>query len=119
MRKHLELLSPERSTQAAFLLFLVTSPAYGVCRFNHFWCHGHYGLADNATPIEYVTDGLLIVGFVLSVLLAFRSDISFRYVFLYGLGIGLVCYSAPNILVCGVYVALLLFAVGCLLGWIC
>jgi hypothetical protein len=122
MKRILEFLSPDRATRIAFLSFLVASPAYFICRSNHFCMAGHLQHSDDYTPLAYLTDGFWVIGFVCSIILAFRSDVTFRYVFMFALGVAFLCFADPRgiggLLQIPVHVALGLFAIACLLGWI-
>ena len=118
----MKLLSPDRATRIAFLSFLAASPAYYNCRSRHFCMAGHLQHADDYTPFAYLTDAMWIIGFVCSIILAFRSDVTFRYVFVFALGVTFLFFADPHgigeILRLPVHIALCLFAVACLLGWI-
>jgi len=82
---------------------------------------GHLQHPDDFTPVAYVTDALWFVGFLCSIVLAFRSDITFRYVFVFALGVGFLFIADPRgiseILRIPVHAALCLFAIACLIGW--
>ena len=122
MNRIVHIFSPNRATLISFFSFLISSPAYDYCRLQHYnWSTA--GLLQHVVdPDEVVlsrlVDGVWICGFTCSVAAAFLSDISFRYVFVYALGVGLLSCCGPNILVIPVQCALSLFALACLKGWI-
>ncbi len=61
-------------------------------------------------------------GFIISVVLAFRSEVTFRYAFIFALGVGFLFISDPRavlgILEIPVQIVLCLFSIACLIGWI-
>jgi hypothetical protein len=122
MKRILKFLSPDRATQIAFLSFLAASPAYHICRSKHFCMAGHLQHFDGYTSLAYLTDGLWIFGFLCSIVLAFRSDVTFRYVFLFALGVGFLFFADPRgiggILQIPIHVSLGLFAIAGLLRWL-
>ncbi len=122
MKRILEFLSPDRATTGAFLSFLLASPAYYICRTRHFCIAGHLQHPDDFTPLACVTDGFWSIGFLCAMVLAFRSDVTFRFVFVFALGVGFLFLANPlgigGVLWLPVLVALCLFAIACLMGWI-
>lgn len=122
MKRLLEFLNPTRATQLGFLLFLVASPAYYICRSNHFSMAGHLQHSGDLTSLAVLTDGLWTIGFLTSSVLAFRSEISFRYVFVFALGVAFLFFGDPRgvgaILQIPVHIALCVFSIACLIGWI-
>ena len=115
-------LNSDRATRIAFLSFLITSPAYYFCRSKHFCMAGHLQHLDDFTPLAYLTDGLWVIGFLVSIILAFWTDITFRYIFAFVLGVGFLFFADPNglgaFLQLPVQITLCLFAIAGLFGWI-
>ena len=76
----------------------------------------------HSTVLGYALDSIWVGGFALSVLMAFRSGITFRYAFIFALGVALLVVTNPvglgDILGWRVHAALCLFALACLKGWI-
>lgn len=120
MKRFLQFFSPDRSIRIGFTLFLACVPSFVFCRTHHFGIYGHF--KDELTFLDKVNDFFWQFGFVVSMILSFRSDITFRYVFTYAMGVGFLLIASPlnfgGILILPVTGALCLFALCCLLGWI-
>ncbi len=86
MRRFLNFIGPEQASRLALLVLILASPAYYVCRFNHFCMAGHLQHEDERTLLAHLTDAGWVAGFVLAMWLLIRSGISFRYgsVFFFG-----------------------------------
>lgn len=119
--------SAERASWIAFAAFLAVSPLYAWCQLTHYCMGGH--LPDHpalghshATTLAFLLDGLWTVVFGAVAILAFFSGITFRYVFVFALGIGFLFVADPRgigeILIWPVLVATCLFAIASLRGWI-
>jgi hypothetical protein len=120
MKRFLQFLSPDRATNFCFTTFLVCVPSFIFCRTQHFCMEGH--LKDSVSFLDRANDALWWLGFVVAIILSFRSDITFRYAFIFSIGVGFLLIAVPynlwGILILPVTVALGLFALACLLGWI-
>jgi len=119
MKWLLKFLSPERVTLICFLLFLACVPFFVYCHSHHFTLFGH----ENAvTFLDRVNDVAWRSGFVIAMILVFRSEITFRYLFVFALGVGFLLIASPlnmcGILILPVTAAACLFALACLIGWI-
>jgi hypothetical protein len=121
MKRLLDFLAPDRSARIAFLSFLAVSPAYFLCGQQHYCIGGHLSDLEDFEVLPYLTDTLWVVGFLISILLAFRTGITFRYVFVFALGVGSLFAFPPglNSLVgFGIHVTLCALAVCFLCDWI-
>ena len=122
MKAVLKSFGPDRSEQIAAIAFLGSAPFYVLCRLHHFCMAGHLKHSDDLTPFAYLTDGLWILGNLLAIILFFRSEISFRYAFLFFLGTVFLLFSSPiglgGILQFPVLIVLGLFCVASLANWI-
>jgi len=122
MRRILDFISPERATRLAFRWFLAASPAYYLCRSRHFCLEGHLQHPEDFSTFAVLTDGFWLLGFACSIALAFRADIIFRYTILFVLGVAFLFIVRPGsmaeILQIPVQIALCLFSVAGLLGWL-
>lgn len=80
---------------------------------------GHLKHPDDYTPLAIVTDGLWMSAFVGAILLVFKSDLVFRYAFIFALGVGSLFFAGLGELVLlPIHVALCVFAVAALKGWL-
>lgn len=83
--------------------------------------HGALG-HSHSTALGYVTDTIWVVAFGLAVVLAFLSGLTFRYAFVFALGVGFLLIADPRgvsgIVLWPAHVALSVFAIACLKGWI-
>jgi len=81
---------------------------------------GHGRHFDGLWP--YLVDTTWQAGFVSTILLVFRSDITFRYAFVYAILIGVLFFVAPmgllSILTIPLLIACGAFWIACLLDWI-
>lgn len=117
-------MSPERAGWIAFVGFLAASPAYVLCRSTHFCMGGHlpdHGAAghSHAVALGYLFDAIWVVAFGLAVVLAFLSGLTFRYAFVFALGVGFLFIADPSgIVLWPAHVVLSVFAIACLKGWI-
>ncbi len=120
MKRLLEFFSPDRATAVGFILFLVCVPFFVFCRTHHFCMFGH--LQDAVTVWDTVNDWFWRFGFCGSIILGFRSGITFRYVFTFALAVGFLMIASPlnlgGILIFPVTGAACLFALASLAGWI-
>ena len=119
MKRFLKFFSPERATIICFLLFLACVPSFLFCRTHHFSVFGHeYAV----TFLDKANDVLWRLGFFIAMILIFRSDITFRYAFIFAMALGFLLVASPlnlcGILIFPITVAACLFAVACLIGWI-
>jgi len=77
---------------------------------------------DDFTPLAKLTDTLWVAVFASSIVLAFRSEISFRIAFIFALGVGFLMVADPrgvgSLLQIPVHIVLCLISIGCLAGWI-
>ncbi len=119
MKRWLALLRHEKT---GWIIFLTALPAYFVCRLKHFSAAGHLAHPDDLTPLIYFTEPFWIIGFILAMIGAFRSNIAFRYAFIFAAGVGALFIATPTgfseILWLPLYIVLGTFTLACLLGWI-
>jgi len=122
IKRILDFISPERATRLAFLLFLAASPAYYLCRSRHFCMQGHLQHPQDTSTLAVLADGFWLLCFTCSIALAFRADIVFRYSVLFVIGVAFLFIIRPGsmveILQIPVQIALCLFSVAGLLGWL-
>ncbi len=120
MKRLLTFVNPERARLITFIWFLASVPCFLICRTRHFCVFGH--LEDQTSFWDYANDVLWRSGFVVGMILCFRSDITFRYVFTFALSVGFLLCASPlgllSILIYPVTAASCLFALASLLGWI-
>ena len=120
MKRIFEFLSPDRANWIAFVTFLVSVPCFVICRSHHFCVYGH--LAENVTFLGGINDYFWQSGFIVGMILSFRSGITFRYIFIFAMGVGFLWIADPRnlggILIYPVTGALCLFALASLIGWI-
>ncbi len=120
MKRLLQFFCPDRAIVISFITFLACVPCFVFCRTHHFCMEGH--LKDAVTFWDEANDVIWRSGFVIAMILCFRSEITFRYVFAFAMGVGFLLIADPQNL-CGALIlpvtgALGLFALACLLGWI-
>lgn len=124
MKRILAFVSADR---AAWIAFLVASPAYLLCRSTHFCMGGHlpdHGNLDHSHSliVGFALDSIWVAAFGLAVVMSFMGGITFRYIFIFALGVGFLFIADPRgiggILAWPVHAALCLFAIACLKGWI-
>jgi hypothetical protein len=120
MKRFLQFFSPDRAVIIGFILFLACVPSFVYCRTHHFCMYVHF--QDEVTFLDKVNDVIWQFGFAVSIVLSFRSDITFRYAFLFASGVGFLFIASPlnlgGILILPFTAALCLFALACLIGWI-
>ena len=120
MKRIFEFLSPDRANWIAFVTFLVSVPCFVICRSHHFCVYGH--LAENVTFWGHINDYFWRSGFIVGMILSFRSEIAFRYLFVFAMGVGFLLIADPRnlggILIYPATGALCLFALASLIGWI-
>ena len=120
MKRLLQFFSPERAISIGCILFLACVPSFVFCRTHHFCMYGHF--QDEVTLLGRANDVLWQAGYVVSMLLSFRSDITFRYVFAFVMSVGFLLVASPlnfgGILIFPVTGAVCLFAIASLIGWI-
>ena len=120
MKRFLQFFSPDRATSIGFILFLVCVPSFVFCRTHHFCMYGHF--QDEVALLARLNDVAWQGGFVVSMILSFRTDIIFRYVFIFAMGVGFLLVASPlnfgGILIFPVTGALCLFAIASLIGWV-
>ena len=120
VKRLLQFFSPDRAISLGFTLFLVCVPGFVFCRTHHFCMYGHF--QDEVTLLAGLNDFLWQAGFMVSMILSFRTDLTFRYVFTFTTGIGFLLIASPlnlgGILILPVTGALCLFAIASLFGWI-
>ena len=113
--------------RVAWIAVLAASPAYVLCRWTHFCMGGH--LPDHGdlghshkAMVGYALDSAWAIAFALAVVMSFLSGITFRYSFIFALGVGFLFLTDPHglseILAWPVHAALCLFAIACWKGWI-
>ena len=124
MKRITKFISAER---AAWIAFLAASPAYVFCRWTHFCMGGH--LPDHGdlghshrAMVGYALDSVWAVAFAFAAVMSFLSGITFRYSFIFALGVGFLFIADPRglgeILAWPVHAALCLFVIACWKGWI-
>lgn len=120
MKKILNFLTPSRATFICFVAFLACVPSFIYCRNHHFCIYGH--LQHEITFWEKANDLLWHSGFLVGMVLGFRSEIIFRYAFIFAMAVGFLLIADPRnlggILILPVTAAAGLFAVAGLLGWL-
>ncbi|MEI7808125.1 MAG: hypothetical protein WCJ07_06535 [Verrucomicrobiota bacterium] len=120
MKRLLEFFSPDRAASVGFILFLTCVPFFLYCRTHHFCMAGH--LQDEVTFLDKANDMFWQVGFMVSIILSFRSGITFRYVFTFAMAVGFLLVASPlgvgGVLIFPVTGAAGLFALASLMGWI-
>lgn len=80
--------------------------------------HGAAG-HSHAVALGYLFDAIWVVAFGLAVVLAFLSGLTFRYAFVFALGVGFLFIADPSgIVLWPAHVVLSVFAIACLKGWI-
>lgn len=81
---------------------------------------GH--LQDEVVFLDKANDWFWQLGFIASILLSFRSGITFRFIFIFSTAVGFLLIASPlnlaAILIFPVLAACSLFAIGALIGWI-
>lgn len=119
MKRWLALLRHEKT---GWIIFLAALPAYCVCRLKHFCTAGHLAHPEDVSPLIYFTEPFWIVGFIFAIIAAFRSNITFRYAFVFASGVGALSITTPNgfseILWLPLCILLGIFTLACLVGWI-
>ena len=122
MNRLAHIFSSDRCPPIAFFLFVVSAPAYLLCRYRHFCMAGYLQHPDDFTPFSRASDTLWFIGFILCGIMVFRSDIEFRFGFLFSLLIAFLLFSSPlgigGILQIPILVLLFVFLLALLLGWI-
>ena len=120
MKRLLQFFSSDRATWIGFSLFLACVPSFVFCRTHHFCMYGHF--QDEVTLLDRVNDLFWQAGFIVSFIFSFRTDITFRYAFIFAMGVGFLLVASPlnlgGILILPVTGALCLFALASLIGWI-
>ena len=120
MKRLLQFFSPDRAINIGFSGFLVCVPFFVFCQTHHFCIYGHF--KDEVTFWGEANDVFWQSGFVVAMVLSFRSSITFRYVFTFAMSVVFLLIASPlgfcGILILPVAGALCLFAIACLLGWI-
>ncbi len=81
---------------------------------------GH--LQDEVTFLDKANDWFWQLGFIASIILSFRSGITFRYAFIFSMAVGFLLIADPQnffgILIFPIAGASCLFALAILVGWI-
>src|ERR1035437_7548829 len=93
MKRLLQFFSPNRAISIGFTLFLACVPSFVFCRTHHFCMYGHF--RDEVTFLGEANDLFWQSGFVVSIILSFRSGITFRYVFTFAMGVGFLLIASP------------------------
>jgi hypothetical protein len=120
MKRFLQFFTPDRAIIIGFTVFLVCVPCFVFCQTHHFCMEGH--LQDKVTFLDKANDSFWQSGFVVAMLLSFRSGITFRHVFTFATSVGFLLIASPlnfgGILILPVTGAACLFAIASLIGWI-
>jgi hypothetical protein len=118
MKRLLKFFSPERATVISFLLFLACVPSFVFCRTHHFSAFGH---EYSTNFLDEANDVAWRLGFFIAMILIFRSEITFRYAFIFAMSVGFLLIASPlnfcGVLILPVTGALCLFALAVMLGW--
>ena len=112
--------APDVCLKLATAIFLLAGLAYLLCRSQHFCRAGHERHFESLWP--YLMDAIWQAGFIAAIFLAYRSDIKFRYAFVYTALNGLLFFATPMNLLSVLAIPLLIvcgvFWIACLLDWI-
>ncbi|HEX7860599.1 MAG TPA: hypothetical protein VF773_09755 [Verrucomicrobiae bacterium] len=118
----LQFFSRDRCLRFSLVLFLTGSLFYYLCQTQHFCIGGHLLHPDDYTPLAPVTDVYWLIAFVGSILLIFRSELTFRYSFIFAFGVAFLLFSwrteLYNILGLAIHMGLAVFAIACWRSWI-
>ena len=118
----MQFLSRDRCLRFSLILFFSASIFYALCQSRHFCIGGHLLHPDDYTPLARVTDAYWLIAFVASILLIFRSELTFRYSFIYSIAVIFLLISwrsgVYGILGLPVQLALTVFAIACWRGLI-
>jgi hypothetical protein len=94
-------------------------PSFVFCLTHHYSGFGH---EFPVTFLGEANDVAWRLGFLIAMILVFRSGITFRYLFIFALGVGFLLIASPlnlcGILILPVTGALCFFALAALVGWI-
>ena len=119
MKRLLKFFSHERATLTSFLLYIACVPSFVFCRTHHFSAFGH---EYSTNFLDKANDATWRLGFFIAMILIFRSEITFRYAFIFAMSVGFLLIASPlnfcGVLILPVTGALCLFALAGMMGWI-
>src|SRR5262245_8726604 len=120
MRRFLDHFDEGRSLGWFFFAFILGSAGYMVCQTSHFCMGGHNAHPEEVseTFLARCVDAFWISAFVLSMLLIFKSGITFRYVFVFSIGMVLLFFCGYDLIGIPLHSLLAVIAIAFRAGWI-